>query len=82
MTKDINEQARLIVVCYIFAHLCNPCETQIIQTSVDLMGNSRWQMSAALEDGQKYRFDVAYNEARNEFCLDAYKHFENRYITV
>ena len=86
MNYDMNELARSIVVCYILAKIGDPNETKSFVTSVvsqsgSILGNRRWQIAAALVEGD-YCFDVAHSEVSNRFSLDVYKRLDSRCIKL
>lgn len=43
-----------------------------------ILGNAKWLVSTTIPDGMYY--EVTYNNAKEEFYLDAYKKFENKRI--
>lgn len=82
MNSDINEQARSIVLSYVLEHLDKSDPTSSFETFIVwqccILGNHKWLISTTLPDGMYY--EVTFNNATNEFYLDAYKKFENRCI--
>lgn len=79
MNSDINEQARSIVLGYVLEHLDKSDSTPSFETYIVwqccILGNRKWLISTTLPDGMYY--EVTFNNAKNEFYLDAYKKFEN-----
>lgn len=80
--KDIDAKAKKIVRDYVEAHLDKTdgaVDFEVFTVwKAKVLQNHKFLLSTTLPDGMYY--ELTYNGDENEYYLDAYKKFENKYI--